>query len=339
MKKIRQSEVAKLAGASTTAVSRVLNNSGYVAQDVRSRIEQAIQQLGYTPVAHTRSNPKKLIALVLPHGILNPYFEKLEFCLRQACTDAGFGTFFVKADKIDNSAIRSILCELRDTNACGIVIASFVDNILEDSTKEALHNQGVPVVFIERTAACSGFNRVNVDNHQGTFLATSYLINKKRQNLLYISKMTHSEAELARMQGFLDAIESAGDGVHGYVKHCSEHSPSAAWHATEEAFREHPDITGIVNWTDTIALGAMMYVIAQGKRVPEDVEIFGHDDILAPMLVPAISSVHMPLEEIASAAIEILKRAFYNPSTPIRTVAMELTLTIRDPSSKYEAII
>ncbi|MCI6435787.1 MAG: LacI family transcriptional regulator [Clostridiales bacterium] len=334
MKKIRQSEVAELAGVSIAAVSRVMNNSGYVSQDVRNRIEQAVQQLGYTPVSHSRPNSKKLIALVLPQGILNPYFEKLESCLHRACMDAGFGTIFVKADKINNSTMCSALRELENTNICGIVIASFSDNVLKDSTREELRRQGVPVVFIERTAGCTGFNRVTVDNHQGTLLATSHLIHKGHKELLYVSKTTHSEAEQARLQGFLDAIKLAGCSVQGYVKHCSEHKPSAAWYATEEAFREHPGITGIVNWTDTMALGAMMYVMSQGKRVPQDIEIVGHDDILAPLLVPAISSVHMPLEEIASAAIDILERAFYNPGTPIRTVAMELTLTIRDGSGE-----
>ena len=63
-------EVAKLAGVAPITVSRVVNNNGYVSQETRGRVEEAIQQLNYIPNAlgvSLRSKQTKTLALVLPH--------------------------------------------------------------------------------------------------------------------------------------------------------------------------------------------------------------------------------------------------------------------------------
>lgn len=63
-------EVAKLAGVAPITVSRVVNKSGYVSDETRRRVEEAIQQLNYIPNAlgsSLRSKQTKTLALVLPH--------------------------------------------------------------------------------------------------------------------------------------------------------------------------------------------------------------------------------------------------------------------------------
>lgn len=329
MKKIRQSEVAKLSGVSPATVSRVLNNSGYVADEVRARVEEAMKQLEYIPAKHATPKRDPVIGLILPHALLNPYFEKLEYCLHHECIRIGFGTVFAKADRITNEALVPTLKELSGMNICGIVIASFSGNHLEPATRDALNACGIPTVFIERTANCYGFNRVTVDNRLGTSLATEHLVDNGHKKLLYITKSTQSEAEQARLNGFLSVVNQQEGEIQGFVSHCTEHDPKAAYQVTEEAFAKHPDITGIIAWNDMMALGAMLYVMQQGKRIPEDVEIIGHDDILAPSLKPPISSVHMPIEEIAAAAVEILSKNYYNNDIPNRTISLEPRLVLR----------
>lgn len=329
MKKIRQSEVAKLSGVSPATVSRVLNNSGYVAEDVRARVEEAMRQLEYIPVRHSTPKRDPVIGLILPHALLNPYFEKLEYCLHHECTRMGFDAVFAKADRITNASLVPTLKAVSGMNVCGIIIASFSGNHLESATRDALQACGVPIVFIERTANCHGFHRVTVDNRLGTGLAAEHLIAGGHKKLLYITKATQSEAEQARLNGFLSVIDQTEGQVQGFVSHCIEHDPKAAYHVTQEVFSQHPDITGIVAWNDVMALGAMLYVMQQGKRIPGEVEIIGHDDILAPFLSPPISSVHMPIEEIAAAAVEILSKNYHNNDMSNRTISLEPRLVLR----------
>ena len=51
MKKATIRDVAKAAGVSQSTVSRVLNNNGYVGEDARRRVEEAVEALHYSPSA------------------------------------------------------------------------------------------------------------------------------------------------------------------------------------------------------------------------------------------------------------------------------------------------
>ncbi len=330
MKNVRQSEVAKQAGVSLATVSRVLNQSGYVAEEARIRVEKAIAELGYVPTTHSFCQRQKIIGIILPYGRFNPYFEKLELCLHQACKCIGFGTFFVKEEHITNETLVPLVKELTALQVCGIIIATFNDNNLEPSTRDTLTACNIPVVFIERTAGCYGFNRVCVENKIGTYMAANHLIETGHTQLLYVTKTIKSETEKARLNGFLDAVSEFNGQINGMVRHCNEYSPKAACEEVKNAFLENPSITGIITWNDTYSLGALLYVTQQCKHVPADIEIIGYDDVLASVLEPPISSVHMPIEEMASAAVEILAKN-YNSRNPlsIRTVLLEPKLILR----------
>lgn len=69
-------EVAKLAGVSVATVSRALNNSGYVSEEARKKVESAVKELNFYPNEVARSlyqKKSKLIGLLLP-DIANPFF-------------------------------------------------------------------------------------------------------------------------------------------------------------------------------------------------------------------------------------------------------------------------
>lgn len=330
MKKIRQSDVARQAGVSLTAVSRVVNQSGYVAEDVRIRVERAIAELGYVPTAHSFVQRRCVIGLILPYALLNPYFEKLEASLHQACLQMGFDTVFAKSERITNGTLIPLVKKLSALNICGIVIATFMDDHLEQTCRDVLNTCGLPIVFIERTADCYGFNRVIVDNRLGTHVATSHLVEAGHTHLLYINKTSTSEAEEERLRGFMDVIAGTNGRVQGIVHNCIGQSPRDAYIEVNKAFLNDPDITGILAWNDMYALGAMLCVSQQGKKIPDDVEIIGYDDILAPTLEPPLSSVHMPIEEIASVTVEILAKS-HNSTRLVatRSVSLEPRLVLR----------
>src|SRR5690606_35553402 len=62
-------EIAEMAGVSRTTVSRVLNNSGYVSEDARKRVEKVIEETGYVPSEQAKSlrtKKTKVIGVILP---------------------------------------------------------------------------------------------------------------------------------------------------------------------------------------------------------------------------------------------------------------------------------
>ncbi len=70
MAKPKLSDVAALAGVSPTTVSRVLNNRGYLSENTRTKVHEAMRELGYRPNAIARSlqGQRSQMVVYLPHG-------------------------------------------------------------------------------------------------------------------------------------------------------------------------------------------------------------------------------------------------------------------------------
>jgi LacI family transcriptional regulator len=193
------------------------------------------------------------------------------------------------------------------------------------------------VVFLERAPDCHGFNRVLVDNELGTYSATKYLIDRGHKHLAYISLAKKMDVEISRTNGFLKAIEQEPSGsIMHHLVYCKAITPLAAADAMDEIIQKDPMITGVITWNDIFAIGAVSYFQLNGRSIPDEVEVIGHDNVLAPHLAKPLSSVAMPIEEIASAAVEIVCRSQDQKSllTP-RTITLEPHLVIQ-PHKKNE---
>lgn len=333
MKRISQAEIAKRAGVSEAAVSRVVNNSGYVAEDIRKKIETVIAETGYSPAPRVSAHGKRrnVIGVIVPNTTIAPYFERMQQCMQDACEVEGFAAIVAPDSKLNNRSLREQITLLNSLGVCGIVICSFRARVLDMETRELLESCKVPVVFIERTASCHGFHRILVDNRLGTYEATKCLLQKGHKKLMYLTKSVNDEVETHRQEGFLDAVRESGLSTDDYIiKICDGIDTAAAYEAARSAFAEHPDITGVATWNDVYAQAVLYYCYQNGLKVPQDVEIIGNDDVLASHMIPPISSVHMPLEEMAAATVRIiqLSREQSRSFSP-RTVSLEPKLIIR----------
>lgn len=75
--KIRIKDIAARTGVSSGTVDRVLHNRGYVANDVRERVLQVMEEMGYQPniMARTLANNRTVrIAAILPDFAIDPYW-------------------------------------------------------------------------------------------------------------------------------------------------------------------------------------------------------------------------------------------------------------------------
>lgn len=332
MRRVRQSEIAERAGVSLTTVSRVVNQSGYVAEDVRKRVERAIEETGYVPTQHSFTRCKRLVGVVIPYGVLNPYFEKLTQCIHEECERQGYYAIFVNCRMVNNETLAAHAKQLSAIGVCGLIACCFNDEHLDEKTRNVLDKSNVPVVFIERTADCYGFNRILVDNMLGTYMAAKHLLDRGHKHLLYVTKKRPTEVERSRTGGFLKAMGEVPEGSVQYqVMTCpGVISPAAAFTAVKEAYEQDPEISGIMCWNDVYASGALSYTNQHGLNVPTDVEIIGSDDVMAGELSPPLSSVRMPLEEIALSAIEIIDKYQEPSDIPVaRTVSLEPQLILR----------
>src|SRR5512143_811050 len=158
-------DVAKRAGVSKMTVSRVVNNSGYISQETRERVEQAIAELGYVPNALARSlrfKQTKTLALVLT-DITNPFFTTIARGVEDAASEQGFSVIFCNTDE----------SESKEAVYLNVVLQKQVDGLLWvpacslDDSVTFLPERKVPVVVLDRRVSNTKVDIVRCDSEGG----------------------------------------------------------------------------------------------------------------------------------------------------------------------------
>lgn len=310
-------DVAREAGLSVGTVSRVLNNRGYISEETRACVREAMQRLHYQPNEMARSLSKKsssTIGVIVP-SISHPYFAKVISCLEHAAHANHFQIllFCSQGKSSREEEYVQVCCSNR---VAGLVLCS-------GGVKTGkLRDLGFPVVTFERflNDADAG---VECDNYEGGAIAARELIGAGCRKLLCIS----GEGEVsmpadARKVGFLDVCAGYPD-VEVQVCLCSpEHLEDLNYYPELRSFLDtYPMPDGIFAGSDVIGLQAMAELSRRGLRVPQDVKIVGYDDVnLAQMTDPQLTTIQQPVREMADTCVDIIVKAAAGETYPARTM-------------------
>lgn len=180
MEKTTIHDVAERAGVSVTTVSRVLNNRGYISDEMRNKVGKAIEELNYTPNHLARSfynNKTMSIGLIIP-TINNPFFGELAFYIEKELANKNYNLYICNSLNDLNNELKYLKL-LKEKKVDGLIVGSH--NIAR-SEYDKVENK---VVSIER-AINNNIPIIQSDNYSGGKLATEELINNGCKNILCI---------------------------------------------------------------------------------------------------------------------------------------------------------
>jgi len=310
-------DVAREAGLSVGTVSRVLNNRGYISEDTKRSVREAMARLNYQPNAMARSLSKQsssMIGVIVP-SISHPYFAKVLSCLESAAREQNYQLLlFCSQGKVAREEEYVRVCV--SNRVAGLVLCS---GSVETGK---LRNLGFPVVAFERfiNEADAG---VECDNYEGGAIAARELIRAGCRNLMCIGGAGEvSMPADARRVGFLDVCRQHPD-IEVRENICApEHLDDLNYFPELRSFLDSaPDVDGIFAGSDVIGMQVMAELAKRGKRVPQDVKIVGYDDVnLAQMTNPQLTTICQPVHEMAQECVSIIIRAARNESFPARTL-------------------
>ena len=309
-------DVAKETGLTVTTVSRVLNNRGYIGEETRQKVYDAMKKLNYQPNEVARSLSKQTtntIGVIVPH-IRHPYFAELISCIEAAANERKYKILLFNSGDRDEKELEFL--EMCSSNrVAGVILCS---GTVEANQFEVL---SVPVITIERNPEHATAS-VECDNLEGGRLAARHLIESGCRNLIHISGVygTSMPAD-QRETGFVEVCEEQG------IRHCELKTNEMQYKEgdyrgfIEEALRDHPEADGIFASSDLIAAQAIQVCARMGIAVPERLKIVGFDDVMiASLTTPAITTIHQPIREMAELALSLLMEAGAGRSVPVRTV-------------------
>ncbi len=301
--KAKLEDVARLAGVSPTTVSRTMNNRGYVSEATRMKVQSAMEELNYFPNDLARSLFSKrthLIGLILP-TTANPFFAELTFHIENLCAAQGLKVLLCNSlNQID-----------KEEQYAEMLIRNQVDGIIVGTHNRGISNYkraNLAVVAIDRYLSGT-IPVVSSDNYEGGKLATQRLIDRGCKHILHFNGPAELEtpAQLRR-KAFEDLMQTHGLPHHTYELELPldrDHQLSVI----RRAFDEHPETDGVFASNDMIAASVIYEAGVRHMSIPDDLKVIGYDGTtIVSSLMPQLTTICQPIEDIARTAIEVLLR-------------------------------
>ena len=340
-------DVARLAGVSLATVSRVLSDGDYpVSAELKQRVRDAVAQLGYVPNTVARSlrqDVSRDIGLVIPN-ISNPFYLQTMLGINDALNKKDYSLILCNTMR-NAQQERVYLRQLFERKVRGIILSSVDENadIVEEYGKK-----GMKFVLLDQKITGMESTGINFDSRAGARMATEHLISLGHSRIAFatmpMTRWTRTEMHM----GYRDALVLAGLGYDSRLVYERMPEKLAAYADFEleagkmiaESFlADGCPATAIVCINDMLAIGLIKTLQSKGIQVPEDVSVFGFDDIpFASTFEPSLSTVHYPAIETGRLAAMMLMDTLESGSGEM-PVSMQLapSLVIREtvaPPSK-----
>ena len=302
-------DLAEQAGVSIASVSRALNDSDKVSAEVRRRVREVADRLGYVPHAAARalaSQSTHTIGAVVP-TLENPNFAIGVEALQKRLARQGY-TLFVSSSGYQMEQERQQVETLVTRGVDGIMLVGALHN-------PGLHDflRGKKIPFVD-TWVLSGDPKVpsiGFDNRAAAVRLTDFLLDLGHKDFGVIAGVTKSnDRALARVKGVRKSLKARGLALR------QEHLIERPYRivdgqiAMRALMAEKTRPTAVICGNDVLAFGAMLECQRQGIRVPGEVSIAGFDDLdFASQLLPPLTTIHVPADRIGKAAADYLLAA------------------------------
>lgn len=299
-------DVAQKAGVTVTTVSRMLNNRVKISEKTRKKIMDAMKELDYQPNELAQSLTKKrskFIGLIVPSA-KNFFFSQVIEYVEKAAVANGY-KLLLCVSNLELEKELDYFGMLKANKVAGVIIASHTQNLQEHLNFDA------PLLTIDRIIS-PDIPSVCSDNYHGGELAAEHLISCGCRSLVYLSGSAGLDMDAnKRFLGFRDTCKKAGVDSPLFVDASEEFFITMHYETMIEGlFSSHPGIDGVFTSNDIMAAQLVQYLAGQGKRVPDDVKVIGYDDTdLAALCTPPLTTIHQPVQEMCSAAVEYITHA------------------------------
>ncbi len=307
---ITAKKLAQKLGISATAVSMALNNKAGVSTETRAKIIKAAEEYGYdfTKIksSHEHNGAIYILFYKTHNAILSysPIFNELYDGIKNECQKEHFTVkmmqFYEKTD-----ILADCLSDLRISDCTGIILIG--TEIRQEVCRQFL-SLGYPVVLLDTYFDSLDCTSVLINNSQGAYLATDYLISATRHQPGYLQSSYLIPNFVQRQEGYFRAVKENGMSPFRSIIHKLSPSIEAAMADMLEIIDRHDTLAECYFAdNDMIAIGAMKALLLRGYKIPEDISIIGFDNISESRIIePSLTTMDVPRHYIGTIAAKLL---------------------------------
>ncbi|MEM6664931.1 MAG: LacI family DNA-binding transcriptional regulator [Pseudomonadota bacterium] len=334
--KVTSLDVAREAGVSQSAVSRVFTPGASVSAKTADKVRRVASEMGYRPNALARSlitGKSRMIGLVVAY--LENYFypdalEKLSNALQ---AEGYHVLIFMASQSADN--IDQVVQEILDYQVDGIVTASVA---MSSGLAARCRAAGVPVVLFNRSQDDTTLPAVTADNLAGGRKVAEFLTAGGHRRIGYIAGWESASTQRDREAGFREGLAEAGQSL--FTREVGNYDYAEAQAAARRMFAEPdwPDAVFVAN--DHMAIAVMDVLRTQlGLRVPEDVSVVGYDDVPpAAWAAYDLTTVRQRANRMVSETVTLLLNHIDGSDTEPHRVTIDGPLIVRGSARKPQGL-
>ena len=321
-------DVAAASGVSLSTASRALDERGTASKSAAAaHVRKVAEELGYRRnsfASNLRRGETRTLGVLVPRlsdTVMALMFEELE----RAASDRGyFAMVATSGDDPDDE--RRAAETLLDRNVDGLILATAR---LDDELPRHLRERGVAHALVLRTDGVSP--SALGDDEVGGYLAVRHLIDLGHRDIAVVTGPSFTSTGVARLAGARRALDEAGIVP-------PEEWLMAAGYGIENGFSAGESLlvgnaekrpSAVFAANDNLAMGIIAAAHRFHVTVGEDLALVGYNDIpLSSRLATPLSSVRVPLDQIAGNAIDLI----VNPGKEPRIRKSMPTLMPRESS-------
>jgi len=327
--KVTIAEVAKRAGVSTATAGRALGGYGYSRKEIKARVKQAAEELGYRPnlLARGLITGKTKTIGVVAGDIQSPFYASILRGVADVTRAAGFGILLTNSDERIELELEAVQL-LREKQIDGLIIAP--SDLSDSAHLQAAILDGCPVVLIDRAIRNLAADAVCVDNREASRDCVARLTAAGHRRIGLVAELErwnggHVADFLAavasgrvdsstlfpswqRLYGYIDALRDAGIPVDpDLIGRVGLYSGEGARKETQRLLELPNRPTALFTADGLMSAAAMGVITSHDLQIPRDLSLICFDDLdWMSFLKPGIAAVVQPLTEMGEAAARLV---------------------------------
>ena len=259
-------------------------------------------------------------------GLSSPYYGLIFNAIAKATAAHGYSlVYFTNSDATN---LYKILKKLD-----GVIASSFlrVESLIQEIKAV------IPVVTIDNSAADKSIPSVIIDNFSAEVESVDYLRSLGHERIGFMTGLEDSDVGKNRYEGYKSGLQKHGIVADESLVFRGNYTFGSGVSGVEYFLSLEQRPTAIICANDSMALGAISSLQKAGLKVPDDISIIGFDDIhLASQVTPTLTTVSVPVDEIAARAFDMLECLINGKNLENRHVALEAHLVARESSSEVK---
>jgi len=321
-------DIARIANVSHTTVSRALNNSPFIKQETRIKIQALAKEMNYLPNYNARS-------LVLDKS----YNIGLFFSTLNRGTSPDFfyntvqGVLHGVGDKY-NVIIKGVdtykdLSSFNHKSFDGIIIMSqsLNDNAFIYKAKE----KKIPLVVLNRQIEDSEIPNIVSNDYTGALAAVEHLVHLGHRRIAFIEGKQGFKASEKRKQGYLDVLINQNIPINKQFIIQGNYDIESGYLAMKQLLKLTKVPSAVFCSNDDMAIGSMKAIIEEGLQIPQDISVVGFDDnIASEFLSPALTTIKRDMTRISREGTKILLKLIDKQPIKQKKILLDATLIIRN---------